>query len=74
MSPKTRKTRSLDSEELNEMKCLCSVQLCWEITGTEGELDEETPGGDDDQDGGVGPGLHERQTEGRALAALAVHI
>ena len=56
------------------MKCLCSVQLCWEITGTEGELDEETPGGDDDQDGGVGPGLHERQTEGRALAALAVHI
>ena len=51
-----------------------SVQLCWEITGTEGELDEETPGGDDDQDGGVGPRLHERQAEGRVQPALSPHL
>ena len=49
------------------MYSFIAVQLCGEVAGAEGELDEEAAGGDDDQDGGAGPGLHEGQTEGHPV-------
>ncbi len=42
-----------------------AVQLRGEAAGPEGELDEATPGGDHDQDGGAGQGIHEGQAEGK---------
>ena len=44
---------------------LFAVQFRWEAAGSEGELDEASAGGDDDQDGGARQGVHEGQTEGR---------
>ncbi len=42
-----------------------SVQLCWEASGPQGQLDEAPAGGDDDQDGRAGKGVHEEQAAGQ---------
>ena len=44
-----------------------AVQFRGEAAGSEGELDEASAGGDDDQDGGARQGIHEGQTEGGLL-------